>query len=102
MTVRKVVLGIMLALVVLVAGTGRQTALAESPDPLIAGKQPRGSIGYDVSFPQCPTPLPGTPFSFAVVGVTEGVAFSTNDCLHDEFVWAQQSMHAAPGLYLNI
>ena len=98
----KVWLGFILALIVLVFGNAGQVAFAASPDPLIAGKQPRGSFGYDISFPQCPAALPTQPFSFAVVGVTEGIAFSTNDCLHDEFLWAQQSLHAAPGLYLNI
>src|SRR5436190_16592861 len=102
MTYRKALLCFILALVVVALGNGLPVAFAASPDPLIAGKQPRGSFGYDISFPQCPAALPSGQFSFAVVGVTEGIAFSTNDCLHDEFVWAQQSLHAAPGLYLNI
>lgn len=102
MTVRKALLCLIIALVVLAAGNEGKSVFAESPDPLTVGKQPRGSFGYDISFPQCPAALPSAPFSFAVVGVTEGIAFSTNDCLHQEFVWAQQSLHAAPGLYLNI
>lgn len=99
---RRVLLSLILALVLLGLGSVKQIAYAASPDPMIAGRQPRGSLGYDISFPQCPSALPTAPFAFAVVGVTEGTAFSTNDCLHDEFVWAQQSLHAAPGLYLNI
>src|ERR1700737_4839773 len=99
---RIVLLSFTLALGLLVFGNQSQTASGASPDPvLFPGKQPRNNLGYDVSFPQCPRPLPSTPFAFAIVGVTEGIAFSTNDCLHEEFVWAQQATNAAPGLYLN-
>jgi hypothetical protein len=100
---RGVRLGVILALGLLVVGNSRQIALAASPDPVIGlGKQPHTSQGFDASFPQCPRPLPSAPFAFAIVGVTEGIAFSTNDCLHEQFVWAQQGTNAAPGLYLNL
>ena len=68
MQVRKVLLCVIVALVVLVAANGRNAVHAESPDPLTVGKQPRGSFGYDISFPQCPAVLPSAPFSCEIDG----------------------------------
>jgi hypothetical protein len=99
---RSVRLSALFVLGLLVFGAQSQIAFGASPDPVVAGKLPHASFGYDISFPQCPRPFPSAPFAFAMVGVTEGIAFSTNDCLHEQFVWAQQATNAAPGLYLNL
>jgi hypothetical protein len=56
------------------------------------------SYGYDVSWPQCSTvgSLP-TDGSFEVVGVNNGIVFSTNPCLQQQLTWAGQNAE----LYLN-
>jgi hypothetical protein len=99
---RRVLLCFMLALGLFAFGNQGQVVFGAGPDPISADKQPHMGLGYDVSFPQCPRPLPSASFAFAMVGVTEGIAFSTNDCLHEQFVWAQQATNASPGLYLNL
>jgi hypothetical protein len=60
-----------------------------------------GSVGYDVSFPQCNQPFP-TGGAFAIVGVNAGLPFSPNPCLGtgdgpSELQWAG----AAAQLYAN-
>lgn len=46
-----------------------------------AKAQPKPTlIGYDVSYPQCPRPLPKN-VAFGVVGVNQGIVFSANPCL---------------------
>jgi hypothetical protein len=54
--------------------------------------------GYDVSWPQCSTvgSLP-TDGSFEVVGVNNGIVFTTNACLQSQLTWAGQDAE----LYLN-
>jgi hypothetical protein len=99
---RKVLLSSIFAVALLVFGGRSQTAFAGRPDPVVPLKESQAGFGYDISFPQCTRPFPATPFGFAVVGVTEGVTFSTNDCLHDQFVWAQQATKVAPELYMNL
>lgn len=39
-----------------------------------------GSIGYDISYPQCNGPFP-TEAAFKIVGVNRGKAYTTNPCL---------------------
>jgi Bacterial Ig-like domain (group 2) len=60
-----------------------------------------GTVGYDVSFPQCGGPFP-TDGAFAIVGVNGGRPFSANPCLgagngESELAWAG----AAAQLYAN-
>lgn len=60
-----------------------------------------GTLGYDVSFPQCGAPLP-TDGAFAIVGVNGGRPFSPNPCLGagngaSELAWAG----AGAQLYAN-
>jgi hypothetical protein len=55
--------------------------------------------GYDVSWPQCGKTLPGTRL-FAVVGVSDGLAFSDNPCLATQYSWAAGAT-TAPAFYLN-
>jgi len=57
-----------------------------------------GSVGYDVSFPQCGGSLPGGPVPFAVVGVNGGRAFTRNPCLAAEAAWAGSVLT----LYMNV
>jgi hypothetical protein len=61
------------------------------------GPYTSGSTGYDISWPQCGGPYPGT-HQVGIVGVNNGHALSTNSCLGDEVAWAGP----AHGLYMNI
>ena len=78
-----------------------QIAWAAPPGP-IAVEAPHKNFGYDISFPQCKRPLPSAPVGFIIIGVTEGSAFTTNDCLHAQVEWAQQNTNLRPALYLNL
>ena len=60
---------------------------------------PEGAAGYDVSFPQCGGSLPSGG-AFAIVGVTNGLAWSANPCLGTEYAWAA-SKPSAPSFYTN-
>ncbi|MEP7040972.1 MAG: hypothetical protein ABI864_05290 [Chloroflexota bacterium] len=74
--------------------------LAAAPTPVAGaretGAQARvggpGSIGYDISYPQCGGPFPTKP-AFGIVGVNRGIVFSPNPCLGagsgpSELAWA--------------
>jgi hypothetical protein len=56
-----------------------------------------GTLGYDVSFPQCGGSLPSGGM-FAVVGVNDGRAFTTNPCFAAEAAWAGPLL----SIYMNI
>jgi hypothetical protein len=63
------------------------------------------TVGYDVSYPQCGTPLPQDR-AFAVVGVNGGLSTRANPCLAAQLSWAWGSSGAVPEqpraqLYLN-
>ncbi len=60
---------------------------------------PAGSHGYDISWPQCPSNFP-TPDQFAIVGVNDGKANTTNPCFAQEIAWARKAP-AVPSVYLN-
>ncbi|MFE4836499.1 hypothetical protein ACFRAU_17685 [Arthrobacter sp. NPDC056691] len=47
-------------------------------------------LGNDVSWPQCNDVLPDDP-AFAIVGVNNGLANTTNPCLHQQLDWADGS-----------
>jgi hypothetical protein len=64
-----------------------------------AAPAPPGSTGYDISWPQCSSSFPAGG-AFGIVGVTNGLAFSANPCLRNEFAWALGRPYAA-GLYMN-
>ena len=61
-------------------------------------------IGNDISYPQCSETLPSQQ-AFAIVGVNDGLANTTNPCLATEITWAQNSSGAAGqpkvSLYVN-
>ena len=56
------------------------------------------NYGYDISWPQCSrmntVPTDG---AFKVVGVNDGILYTTNDCLQEQLSWAGQSAE----LYVN-
>jgi hypothetical protein len=54
--------------------------------------------GYDVGYPQCSASLPKDG-AFGIVGVNDGVAWSTNPCLASEYQWAAAKSQA--GFYMN-
>lgn len=64
-----------------------------------------GSLGFDISWPQCPPGMPiQTPVdvpAFAVVGVTGGKAYTANPCLADQYRWARRAKVQAQ-LYTNL
>jgi hypothetical protein len=59
-----------------------------------AHEAPPGSddteLGNDVSWPQCNGALPDDP-AFAIVGVNNGLANTTNPCLHEQLDWAEDA-----------
>ncbi|KQS71502.1 hypothetical protein ASG41_19690 [Modestobacter sp. Leaf380] len=57
---------------------------------------PAADLGFDVSHPQCDTPLP-TGADFGVVGVNGGVATTVNPCLVDQLRWADSTTGDVPG-----
>ncbi len=68
------------------------------------GKPPAKQAGYDISYPQCGGPFPGSA-SFGIVGVNDGIVYSANPCLgagngSSELAWAEQYEPAAV-LYAN-
>ncbi len=69
-----------------------------------AAAPPRGTLGIDVSWPQCATPLP-TGQAFAIVGVNGGLANNSNSCFLTQLKWAQRSTGATAqprvALYVN-
>jgi hypothetical protein len=89
--------GLLRPVVALAVGPGVGSDV--TPDPS-SGEEPypSGSVGYDISWPQCGSPLPGPPFTAAVVGVNNGSAFTSNPCLGDEARWAGSQL----SLYINL
>jgi hypothetical protein len=55
--------------------------------------------GPDVSYPQCGGALPITG-SFGIVGLNNGLPYSVNPCVADQWTWAS-GFTAAPALYAN-
>ncbi|WP_052090622.1 glycoside hydrolase family 25 domain-containing protein [Modestobacter caceresii] len=80
------------------------TASAEEPRPELRSTV-EGTVGYDVSYPQCDRTLPDDA-AFAVIGVNGGIATTENPCLADQWEWANDSSGAEPAqpraqLYVN-
>lgn len=78
---------------------GAQAAVPPVAPPLLPSTQ-----GADVSFPQCDGMLP-LGQAFAVVGVNDGLATTTNPCLTEQLLWSATStgVTAQPrtALYVN-
>ncbi|KQR62813.1 hypothetical protein ASF98_14660 [Arthrobacter sp. Leaf337] len=76
--------------------------------PAMAGPpRPSDPVGIDVSWPQCGKTLP-TGLAFAIVGVNNGLANTTNPCFQEQLSWAestvsQQQLTTQPrvALYVN-
>ena len=83
------------------------SALAQPSGGQPSGSQPSGGgalLGNDVSWPQCNQALPEDP-AFAIVGVNNGLANTTNPCLHQLLDWAEDSLggtgQPVVALYVN-
>ncbi|HEX5417114.1 MAG TPA: hypothetical protein VFZ25_15730 [Chloroflexota bacterium] len=57
--------------------------------------------GYDISFPQCKSGLPGVVSGQHVVGVNGGRPFTANPCFSAEIKWANAG-NPRPALYMNL
>ena len=79
-------------------------ALALQGVVLAAVTYSSGTVGNDISYPNCPNNFP-TGSSFGIVGVTGGRAFTTNSCLRQEFAWASGlngGSNPGAALYMNL
>ncbi len=76
-------------------------ALVSAARATASGVYTVGSLGYDISSPQCGGAYPSGSFDFGIVGVNNGRAFRHNSCLQSEFAWAGQRT-IAPSLYMNL
>jgi hypothetical protein len=70
-----------------------------APAQAAVAAAPPGAMGYDISYPQCKSPLP-TGGAFGIVGVNGGLAFAANPCLAAQFAGMSDSAYAT-GLYIN-
>ena len=85
------------AVIAMASGPGSGSGVGISANEGL-GPYPSGSVGYDISWPQCGNGYPGAEHAVGIVGVNDGHAFSTNPCLADEVRWAGP----AHGLYMNL
>lgn len=58
------------------------------------------ATGFDISFPQCASPLPVSP-GFGIVGVNNGSPLTINNCLARELSWAQGATNTDAAFYAN-
>jgi major membrane immunogen (membrane-anchored lipoprotein) len=58
------------------------------------------ATGFDISFPQCASPLPVSP-GFGIVGVNDGSPLTINNCLARELSWAKGATNTVAGFYAN-
>lgn len=60
-----------------------------------------GTIGWDISWPQCDDGTkPAGPVNFAIIGVNGGRMNTKNDCLREQFAWASTG-RTIPQVYVN-
>lgn len=74
---------------------GIVAAPASPPPKAIA----RGTVGHDISWPQCGRAFPQGS-AFGIVGVTGGRPYTENPCLAAQYAWAKTTPGGA-GFYLN-
>ncbi|MFM9272868.1 hypothetical protein [Pseudarthrobacter sp. NKDBFgelt] len=89
--------GLLLAALLLVTGAPAYAV----PSP---GEGQQSFLGNDISWPQCNGDFPSEQ-AFAIVGVNNGLANTTNPCLSEQLRWAEDSA-GHPGqptvsLYVN-
>ncbi|MFN2466325.1 MAG: hypothetical protein ABR598_08700 [Candidatus Dormibacteria bacterium] len=88
-----------IAVVLAALGLSLTGLLAQSGPALArSGGGSTAVAAYDVSYPQCGKRLP-TGGTLAIVGVTDGLPWSTNPCLGSEYAWAASRPSAQ--LYMN-
>ena len=56
---------------------------------------------YDISWPQCPDTFPEGEFEFAVIGLTGGKPFTSNNCFAAQYRWARTA-EVNPDVYINL
>lgn len=74
-------------------------AIPALPAAARGGTGSTSAAAYDVSYPQCGSRLPSGG-GLGVVGVTDGLPWSTNPCLGAEYAWAAAKPQPAQ-LYMN-
>jgi hypothetical protein len=78
-----------------ILSVGIATMLVFTALPAVAVE---ANYGYDISWPQCDrmntVPTDG---AFKVVGINDGIVYTTNECLLEQLIWAGQSVE----LYVN-
>jgi hypothetical protein len=62
---------------------------------------PNGSMGFAISYPQCPKSFPNSSYGYGILGVTKGRSFTHNPCLKDEISWARRAQYH-PSFYINL
>jgi hypothetical protein len=70
-----------------------------APAQAAVAAAPPGSLGFDISYPQCKSALPRGG-DFGIVGVNGGLAFAANPCLAAQFAGMSDSAYPT-GLYIN-
>ena len=103
---RVLVLLAVLALVALLASATRAFA-SGPPGPSALTEAPNlvpvaGSVGYDISWPQCPSgETPPANANWAIIGVTGGKPTTLNPCFAAQIRWARTTA-TVPQLYMNM
>jgi len=96
-----------LLLVAVVSGPGLLTMDAAAdgavrPLAVPNAVPPGGSVGYDISWPQCPTnELPEGPATWAIIGVNGGRPTTFNPCFQSQIRWAYTTP-TVPQVYINV
>lgn len=93
--------GVVLLALVAYAGFAGFAGFSRTVSAASTSSYTSGTIGYDISYPQCSSSSLPTG-SFGVVGTTGGRAFTANSCLASEYSWAQNGTTTAPSLYMNL
>ncbi|HEY2834019.1 MAG TPA: hypothetical protein VGJ14_16445 [Sporichthyaceae bacterium] len=94
---RRVLVGV--ASVALSTPTVGVILASAAPAAAAVAVAPAGSVGYDVSHPQCGRALPSAG-AFGIVGVNGGLAFAPNKCLAQQYAAMSDHVYAT-GLYIN-
>ena len=74
-----------------------QPIVALAVDP-IGDPYPRGTTGYDISFPQCGKTYPSPPYRVTIVGINDGRPYTAKPGLASEAAWAGPSLT----VYVNV